>query len=290
MALLLAVFVAGFLAGRQWGHSGLLRGYRTRNVVFAGPHTFTLKGTVTWPEPFIGRKYPAILFIHGLLPRGAETRLYKLLTRELAKRGFLVLSFDMRGFDDSSEVANFRVPQDLDFLADVKAALSFMIRELPVDKRNITIAGHSMGANLAFAVGAKDARVRNIIAVSAGNFGPVWKYTGVRKKQMLGRFDHVLGTKLNDRQWKHLAGPLDMFQYLPLEEGKRVSLIVADGDWPHIRLYSKRLYKKLKVAKEFVVIRDSNHNFGAEYQKGNTIVDTHPVAVLARRMTEWARR
>jgi len=92
------------------------------------------------------------------------------LYRKLIAHGYLVFAIDLRGFGESGKVSRRRVPEDLDFVADVRAALRHMAEKLPVDREKITLAGHSLGGSLSFAVGAIDPLVKNIVSISPGNY------------------------------------------------------------------------------------------------------------------------
>ena len=290
LILTAAVFlIIGIVIGTQFSEKLSALRCRVREVIISGPHTFSLEGKIYYPRSFPGVKHPGILFLHGTLPKGKDTRLYKALLKELAKSGYLVLTFDLRGFGDSYKVSNFRVPEDLDFAADVKSALRYMIEKLPVDKKNITIAGHSLGGNLSFAVGAVSPEVRNIISIAPGNYEFPEHYSPKRKQQYISKLETAVGHSISVKYWERLARPLNLFQYLPIKGPKNVYLILADGDWPDVVRYTEKLFNELKTEKALVIIPHSNHNFGAEYFKGNEIIDLGPVRTLAEEIDTLLR-
>lgn len=274
-------FVAGLLLGTQLEKIGEDFRYGTKRVLFKGPHGFTMAGKLYHPRFRLRRKYPGILFCHGTLPKGKDTKLYKHLLPKLAKKGYIVFTFDVRGFGASGKVANFRT-YDLDFIADTRAALEYMMEKFPVDKENITIAGHSLGGNLSFAVGATSPEVRNIVSIAPGNYAFPEKYSEKRKMSYVRKLEAAVRQKVPVKHWDRIVRPLNLFQYLPIEGKKNVYLILADGDRPDVIRYSEKLFNELKTEKGFVIIPHSNHNFGAEYYKGNEMLDLRPVRVLAR--------
>jgi pimeloyl-ACP methyl ester carboxylesterase len=259
-------------------------------VVFGGPRTFSLIGRVYYPRRLFRHTYPAILFCHGLLPAGKDTQLYRNLLRDLAGRGYLVFSFDMLGFGDSRKAASFRAPDNLDFVADVEAALDYMADNLPVKGNTVTIVGHSMGANLALAVGAHDPRIKNIIMISPGNFNYPDRYSSAQKQPFIKKLSRSIKAPVSEDQWDRLGKPLNIFQYLPVEQSKNIYIILAEDDRPNIFRYSCRFFKKLDAHKDHTLIPNSNHNFGAEYQEGNEIIDPEPCAELAAKIDAWIRQ
>lgn len=172
-AALAAVFlVAGLVAGPRVER--FLSNLRVRvvKVSFEGPANKALAGKVYYPASLLRRPRHGVLFCHGTLPDGKDTAFYRALMKGLARRGYLVFGFDLRGFGKSPSISNIGRPVGLDFTADAKAAIAYMTEQLPVRRDTLTIMGHSLGAAIAFATGATDERVANIIAISAGNFLP----------------------------------------------------------------------------------------------------------------------
>lgn len=279
--------VAGFLAGMHSEDLFSFFRYRTARVSFAGPHRMTLSGKIYYPPSIATRKYPGILLCHGTLPDGKDTELYVTLAKKLAMRGFLVLTFDLRGFGKSLRLSPTRSAKRLDFVADVNAALDYMLRELPVDKDTITVAGHSLGANLAFAVGSRDVRVRNIIPISTGNFPPVEKLPPAFSEDYRVKLEKATGIAVPRTEWKRLAAHVNAFQYLPIPPWKNVLIVVGDGDVSGVFNYNRRLYAALECGKDLLVIPDSNHNFGFERYPGNKRISDPPLRLLADGIDDW---
>ncbi|MDD5556625.1 MAG: alpha/beta fold hydrolase [bacterium] len=282
VALLAAACLgAGFAAGTQVGRVKERLRVRTRKVVFSGPHTFTLAGRVHYPPRFPWSRHPGILFVHGTLPSGKDTALYRLLLPALARKGYLVLSFDLRGFGESYKISRFRVPQDLDFVTDTRAALDYMLARLPVRREEITVAGHSLGGNLSFIVGATSPEVRNIVSIAPGNYKFPEAYPPAVRRQYMEKLERAVGQPVGEEYWMRLVRPLNLFQYLPIEGPKNVYFILADGDWPDVRRYTENLFEQIETPKGLVIVPHANHNFGTEYDTGNEVVDPRPIRTLA---------
>jgi len=287
MVIALICFTAGAIIGAQTQTISSLFFCKTRKVCFS-ESGHSLEGKVYLPRWSFKGKYPAILFCHGMLPKGEGTKLYSHLMRQFAHEGYLVMGFDLRGFGSSSEIDASMKPADLDFVADAKAALSYMLQELPIDKDSVTIAGHSMGANLAFAVGAKDERVKNIIAISPGDFtGHELTSTKAWFAKKLG---HMTNLHVAVGDWERLSQPLVMYQYLPLAPSMNILIVRSDVEMRHNILGAEKVYDKLAARKELIVIHNSNHNFGFDLYTGNDLIDPTPLNTLAAAIGVWLKK
>ena len=81
-------------------------------------------GRIHYPRSLPWTKRHGILFVHGTPPDGKETGMHAALYRKLIAHGYLVFAIDLRGFGESGKVSRRRVPEDLDFVADVRSARS----------------------------------------------------------------------------------------------------------------------------------------------------------------------
>lgn len=82
--------------------------------------------------------------------------------RTLVPQGFACLSFDYRGFGASEGERGRLVPQD--WVADVRAAVSFMESLADVDTERIALLGWALGGGVVIAEAADDPRVRAVVA------------------------------------------------------------------------------------------------------------------------------
>ena len=281
------VFLAGIVIGMNIGPLLSLSKVHVREVTFDGPGRKELVGKVYFPPALFQKKYDGILLCHGVLPKGKDTALYVELARQLARRGYLVMTFDFRGFGESAKVANFRVPRDLNFPAEAEAAVSFMLEKLPVREEGYTIAGHSMGANIAFAVGAQDKRVKNIITISAGNFRTYPAHLAPRHSSFTRRLERCIGASISPDESLRIKEGADLFQYLPLSEPKNVLVALAECDAGNIIDYNNRFFEELNGEKDLLMIHNSNHNFGFDMNDANELIDPLPVRHLASGIHRW---
>jgi pimeloyl-ACP methyl ester carboxylesterase len=284
----LIVFVSGVLIGTNMERISSVLLCKVRSVCFASARG-ALVGKIYYPPGLFRKQYPGFLFVHGMLEQGKNATVYSRLAELLARRGYLVLTFDLRGFGDSSKAARLRAADELDFISDVEAALSYMLRQLPVDRENVTIAGHSLGANLAFTVGSRAKMVRNIIALSAGDYVLPEHYPAEFKQHFVDRLKNAIHCDLSPDDWDRLERPLVLSQYLPLRDPKNVLIIVTDCEAAGTAYYNRLLYSELNARKKFLVIPDSNHNLGFDQAGGNELVDPRPLRLIAAGIDEWIK-
>jgi len=287
MIIAFACFTAGAIVGSRTQSGSLSLFSKVRKVCFS-ESGHALEGKVYLPRWSFKRKYPAILFCHGMLPKGKSTKLYSHLMMQLSRKGYLVMGFDLRGFGGSSEIDMTMTPAALDFLADAKAALSYMLQELPIDKDSVTIAGHSMGANLAFAVGARDERVKNIIVISPGDF--TGDEAPTTKEWFAEKLGHMTNLQLTASDWERISKPLVMYQYLPLSSSKDILIVRSDTEMRHNISGTEKVYHMLAARKELIVIPNSNHNFGFDLYTGNDLIDPKPLNSLAATIDVWLKK
>ncbi|MGB5878430.1 MAG: alpha/beta fold hydrolase, partial [Thermoanaerobaculia bacterium] len=93
--------------------------------VFIQAEDLILAGELYEP-PGVSPPHPAILLVHGSTLWGRRLALYPLLAEELARKGYLVLAIDLRGFGDSQTPADTRSVDAWDSTKDIAAALTFL--------------------------------------------------------------------------------------------------------------------------------------------------------------------
>jgi len=151
----------------------------------------------TAPSKPADKKLPAIIMAHGW--GGVQAQLRQ-DAREFASEGYLVLTFDYRGWGESdsrvvlknaaedprkseltAEVRAIReVVDPLDMATDWQNAIHWVHGEPQVDARRIGLWGSSMGGSLVVYAGAHDARVKAVHSqVTGGLKGSLWTSRGV---------------------------------------------------------------------------------------------------------------
>jgi len=129
-------------------------------ISFVTSDGLTLAGWLIKPDRF-GKKTPAIIICHGL---GANKSDFTDLAVFLARRGYLVLTFDFRAHGDSE---GSRTSLGYHEQKDVSAALDYLFSRAEVDQDRIGIFGFSLGGSTAILSAAEKKKFRAVVADSA---------------------------------------------------------------------------------------------------------------------------
>lgn len=129
-------------------------------VSFITEDGLTLAGWLIKPDRS-GKKTPAIIICHGL---GANKSDFTEFAVFLARRGYLVLTFDFRAHGDSE---GSRTSLGYHERKDVSAALQYLSSRPEVDKERIGIFGFSLGGSTAILAAAETRKFRAVAADSA---------------------------------------------------------------------------------------------------------------------------
>lgn len=144
-------------------------------LTFAASDGVTLAASF-YPPPQSGAGQAAgVLLLHML---GRNRSDWDTFALELQKRGVAVLAMDLRGHGQSSGTADWEKAP-----ADVRVGWDVLLNRPEVDASKCALVGASIGANLALIVGANNANVTTVIALSPGQ-----DYQGVRPAGVLSNF------------------------------------------------------------------------------------------------------
>ena len=142
-----------------------------------------LKGDVFKPRGLAAdQKLPGILLIHGW--GGNRANLNRAYAPQLARKGFVVMTFDLRSWGESDGflVADEKLPaadeisdlsvdvqhvrsivNPLEMIEDARAALSWFVAEPNLEADNLGVWGTSLGGGLALVTAANDRRVKALV-------------------------------------------------------------------------------------------------------------------------------
>jgi predicted acyl esterase len=132
-----------------------------RFVDIAGDGGTVLKANVITPAGADGsRRYPLLV-----LPTswGLPQVEYLAQARKLADSGYIVVSYNVRGFWQSGGEIEVAGPPDT---ADASKVIDWALANTPADARHIGMAGVSYGAGISLLTAAKDKRVKAVAALS----------------------------------------------------------------------------------------------------------------------------
>ncbi len=142
----------------------------TQEVTFVTADSVTIHGTLYLCDG--DQKSPALVLLHMLRHKRQD---WDVLAREAVQTGFVVLTIDLRGHGQSvkegSRTLDFKEFSNAEFAAmleDVKSAVSFLRNEASVDANCLSLAGASIGANLALKYAAIDTAIQSIVLLSPG--------------------------------------------------------------------------------------------------------------------------
>ncbi|WP_069773886.1 alpha/beta fold hydrolase [Streptomyces sp. LUP30] len=132
-----------------------------RYVDIAGDGGTVLKANVVTPAGADGvRRYPLVV-----LPTswGFPQVEYLAQAQRLADSGYVVLSYNVRGFWQSGGEIDVAGPRDV---ADASKVVDWALAHTPADARHIGMAGVSYGAGISLLAAAHDPRVRAVASLS----------------------------------------------------------------------------------------------------------------------------
>ncbi|MFJ8629645.1 CocE/NonD family hydrolase [Streptomyces sp. NPDC093568] len=156
-----------------------------RFVDITGDGGTTLKANVVTPAGADGtRDYPLLVMPTSW---GLPQVEYFAQAQKLADSGYVVVSYNVRGFWQSGGEIEVAGPPDI---ADASRVIDWALANTPADARHIGMAGVSYGAGISLLTAAQDKRVRAVAALSgwADLIGSIYA----------GRTQHVQAAALLD--------------------------------------------------------------------------------------------
>ena len=129
----------------------------------------TIPGTLSFPDHKSGDTLPAYVMVHGSGPNDRNARsgffpVFKEIATGLVKKGAIVLRYDKRAFllgkkykqadDKAAVMEELKAVLPDHFIEDARAAFDFLAAQPEVDKKDITLIGHSQGGSFVFDIAA----------------------------------------------------------------------------------------------------------------------------------------
>ncbi|MFJ8076627.1 alpha/beta fold hydrolase [Streptomyces sp. NPDC096176] len=132
-----------------------------RFVDITGDGGTVLKANVTTPASWDGRQtYPVIVLPTSWAMPQVE---YLAQARRLADSGYVVVSYNSRGFWQSGGEIETAGPPDI---ADASKVIDWALANTPADPDRVGMAGVSYGAGISLLASAKDKRIKAVVALS----------------------------------------------------------------------------------------------------------------------------
>jgi len=111
---------------------------------------------------------PGIVLLPGSSVLGRKIAFARVLARELAARGRVVVALDVTGFGDSDDPRDLSDPARLDGVEDALAAVDWLSKRADVEPSRLALVGHSMGGSIALQAAPADSRVKAVVAIGPG--------------------------------------------------------------------------------------------------------------------------
>ncbi len=231
--------------------------------------------------------HPGVVLLHGSNRLGRRLCLYRVLARELARNGRMVLLPDLAGFGESDDPRSFDSVEDWDGVSDTLAAVEALGFLDGVDSSRIDLIGHSLGGGVALAAGLNDPSIRRIVCLGPGR----------RLSERLANVgEQEMSRKrfARDRQLEEIP-PLslvlavgrahDIEQYLDvLTSPGHKPLLLADGELedPLDLAYLNDVVSRIAPPKKFYRLKDTAHYLNVQGFSGDHSFGVYDRAVLTR--------
>lgn len=228
-AVLMACLVAW--AGASWTASMVQLDFgkvAVGNVTYPNENGIPVRAKLLRPV-HANRKTPApgIVYIHGYQNNRETGDAYSI---ELARRGFVVLNIDAVGRGNSGNPGDPKAP-DFDISYGGKASLRYL-KSLPfVRSEDVGLAGHSLGAEMAYRVALEDTGVKALVITGFAYTSEATEQLPRNMLMIIGKWDEfrkrMTGTRDIEREWMNSPRT---HQVIPTE-GPRLG--VTYGDFGH---------------------------------------------------------
>ena len=261
--------------------------YLTQKVEFKNGN-ITLRGTLLVPHKLDTNK--VIIFAHGFSRLGKDHVLYREIAQRFAQKGYMVLSFDFRGFNQSDAPAEIKSATDLDFTSDALSAVEYL-RHHYTSIDSIIIAGHSFGAGVSVRAGMKSPLISKIVSIAPGR----------RTKELIfGKNPSVGPWWIQDRMKKDMHLPAEVPANLinPVYEPITIDyyknsvftkpILFVDGaledikDREFLKAYIQSINAK---SKSYITIPDATHWFGTTIT--SQVIDSSIIQNLVNEIDIW---
>ena len=253
-----------------------------------------IAGHLYLPESFdAGRRYPALVLCHGFA--GIKEALLPPFAEGFSKNGFVVLTFDYRGFGGSEGERGWLIPSLQ--VKDIRNAITYMETLPEIDPEKIALWGSSFGGANAICVTAADKRVKAVIAQLTFGSGERVVTGGLKpeeKEKLFATLSKIsqrlvkqnknmmmsLNQILSDADSEEFFGKIiaehpkinvkipflfvkESIEYKPEDVIGKITVPVmilgAEKDIVNPPAESKILFEKANEPKELVMIKDATH-------------------------------
>lgn len=199
----------------------------TERIIVGENTKYPLNGLLTLPDD-ANIPVPAVVFVHGSGPSNMDEKVgkvtpFKDLAEGLAKLGIASIRYDKRTFVHGFKLMKEKnVTVKMETIEDAILATEILKKDSRIDKDNIFIIGHSMGAMLAPRIDAEGGDYKGLILMA----GSPRKLEEI----MVGQYEDVLNSTKGFMHWiikKQTEKTIKMFDGLYLltdEDAKKKNM------------------------------------------------------------------
>lgn len=222
-------------------------------------------------EPGEPGPHPGLVLIHGNTWMGQRLSLYRLIAHSLAKKGFIVLTYDKIGAGESDDpymLGPDGVAAAYNAEDQAQHALEYLIENTNVDPNSISLFGHSSGVSEALRVGQWDDRVTSVVVWQAP-FAPQSQIEVDANLDQLSRkwiATHriVYGTDIPEWFEWEMTGIVEedpdiVWKYFRRPDHKPIIVFLAENDNPQYQDSIYDLFDSLSEPKDLIFLSRSNH-------------------------------
>jgi pimeloyl-ACP methyl ester carboxylesterase len=219
----------------------------------------TLVGTIYGIENETVR--PGVVLIHGFTQNvGRKLPIYRILSKKLTDKGYIVLTYDGRGIGESD------VPQEIDdieswnYTIDAIHAVSYLCSFKNVNKSRIYVIGHSGGTEGAMYAGNADERIKKIVSIGPIRFCILENASKIEFFRERYSIDRKLGRLVNLTTFLDYASKSnDVYNDYFCEGHVPILLIDGELESEEGKLFLRNTFKNITEPKRYITLNDTGH-------------------------------
>ena len=242
----------------------------TERIIVGENTKYPLNGLLTLPDD-ANKPVPAVVFVHGSGSSNMDEKVgkvtpFKDLAEGLAKFGIASIRYDKRTFVHGFKLVKEKnVTVKMETIEDALLATEILKKDSRIDKDNIFIIGHSMGAMLAPRIDAEGGDYKGLILMA----GSPRKLEEI----MVGQYEDVLNSTKGFVHWiikKQTEKTTKMFDSLYLltdEEAKKKNMGNGVTLYYFKEMGEHAAPKYLTVTQKPILIMQGEKDFQATVEK-----------------------
>lgn len=234
-------------------------------------------------------KVPAVVLCHGNYYEGKDAKFIKKLSEHIVMQGTAVLSFDNLCYNSGWKPKNnvIESPEEIDLRWAAYSAITFLEKQDYIDKKRISIMGHSMGASIALAVAATDKRLCGVVSISPTRVSRFIFDDQKTEDFWNENVNKRLDTKISINTMRVMRGVLLEESYVNLLKDKKVFLIYGRRErfWGYDK-WITGIRDAINQNSQLLDIPKAGHYYGVQPDKA----DEEVFESLAEKINEWLKK